>query len=236
MTTTLMNEGPYVIVELCMRLVLAAICGLLMGLERSRRYKGAGLRTHITACCAAALFMVISKYGFSDLVPGELGTRGSDSARIAAGVVSGISFLCGGVIIKVGNGIHGLNTAVGIWFTAAIGLCIGSGLYAVAGFATILGIVLQFGTTKIKSVRDTYQVNKVKMITEPGFDFDAFCEKLVSENAGLIQDVSQTYKEEEACFEFEFKTHATVKSEKWQSLLNSNEGIKSISNSAMDIA
>ena len=63
-----------------------------------------------------------------------------------------------------------------------------------------------------------------------------FCEKLVSENAGLIQDVSQTYKEEEACFEFEFKTHATVKSEKWQSLLTSNEGIKSISNSAMDIA
>lgn len=236
MIQTLSDKGELVYFELCIRLILAAICGLLMGLERSRRYKGAGLRTHITACCAAALFMIISKYGFSDLIPGELGTRGSDSARIAAGVVSGISFLCGGVIIKVGNGIHGLNTAVGIWFTAAIGLAIGSGLYVIAGFATLLCILFQLGSAKIKIGRDTYHNNKVKMITTSEFDFDNFCTWLIENSGGVIQDVSQTYKEDEAVFEFEFKTHESIKSEKWQDILKSNEGIKSVSSSSIDIA
>lgn len=103
--------------EMFLRLVISCACGLSIGMERSKRFKEAGIRTHIIACCAAALFMLISKYGFGDL-DGAL--EGADRSRIAAGVVAGISFLCAGVIIQVGSSVHGLTTAVGLWLTAAV--------------------------------------------------------------------------------------------------------------------
>ena len=112
--------------DLCLRLVLASICGAAIGFERSRRFKEAGIRTHIIVCCAAALMMLVSKYGFADLTLPDgsnfAGVRGADSARIAAQVVSGISFLCAGVIFKNAGTVKGLTTAAGIWVTAGIGL------------------------------------------------------------------------------------------------------------------
>ena len=90
----------------CIRLVIAFIVGALIGVERSQRFKDAGVRTHVLVCCTAALIMLISKYGFADLTLGggmeSYATRGADAARVAAQAVSGISFLCAGVIIKVG--------------------------------------------------------------------------------------------------------------------------------------
>ena len=113
-----------------LRILLACLCGAGIGFERSRRLKEAGIRTHVIVCCAAALLMIVSKYGFADLTSatGEVfaGTRGADPARVAAQVVSGISFLGAGVIFKHGNTIKGLTTAAGIWATAGIGLAIGS--------------------------------------------------------------------------------------------------------------
>ena len=120
------------------RILAACLCGACIGIERSRRLKEAGIRTHVIVCCAAALLMIVSKYGFADLTStaGEVfnGTRGADPARVAAQVVSGISFLGAGVIFKHGNTIKGLTTAAGIWATARIGLAIGSGM-----FVTIVG-------------------------------------------------------------------------------------------------
>lgn len=83
--------------EFLIRIILAAFLGLLIGLERSRRYKDAGLRTHSIIAMAAAVFMILSKYAFVDL-EGVAGVKGADSARIAAQVVSGISFLGAGII------------------------------------------------------------------------------------------------------------------------------------------
>ena len=100
-------------IDFCLRLVLAFIVGGLVGMERSHRFKEAGIRTHILVCITAALLMLVSKYGFADLAgpAGEalLGTKGADSSRIASQVVSGISFLCAGVIFKVGSNIRGLT-------------------------------------------------------------------------------------------------------------------------------
>ena len=96
--------------DLCLRLVISCLCGAAIGIERSRRFKEAGIRTHIIVCCASALMMVVSKYGFVDLVKNGMdyaGTKGADPARIAAQVVSGISFLCAGVIFKNGGTIKG---------------------------------------------------------------------------------------------------------------------------------
>ena len=82
--------------EFFIRIVLAAVLGALVGLERSKRQKEAGVRTHCIIACTSALFMILSKYAFVDLV-GVDGLRGADPARIAAQVVSGISFLGAGV-------------------------------------------------------------------------------------------------------------------------------------------
>ena len=119
-------------VGFCIRLVIAFIVGALIGMERSRRFKEAGIRTHVLVCCTTTLIMLISKYGFADLTMGGVeayASRGVDAARIAAQAVSGISFLCAGVIFKVGSSIKGLTTAAGIWLTAGIGLAIGAGMY-----------------------------------------------------------------------------------------------------------
>ncbi len=126
------------------RLLIACICGFAIGIERTARSKEAGLRTHTIVCFASALVMIISKYAFSDLV-GDLaaGTRGADSARIAAQVVSGIGFLGAGIIFYKRDLLRGLTTAAGIWATAGIGLAIGSGMIITGVISTILLICIQ---------------------------------------------------------------------------------------------
>ena len=127
--------------DFCLRVVIAAVFGGILGFERSRRFKSAGVRTHIVVCCTACLMMIVSKYGFADLTGPDgasfNGTRGADSARIAAQVVSGISFLCAGVIFKDGGSIKGLTTAAGIWLTAGLGLALGAGMVVTATFALV---------------------------------------------------------------------------------------------------
>ena len=116
--------------DFLVRILAACFCGACIGFERTKRFKEAGIRTHIIVCCAAALIMIVSKYGFADLTypDGSVfnGTRGADPARIAAQVVSGISFLGAGVIFKNGSTVKGLTTAAGIWATAGIGLALGA--------------------------------------------------------------------------------------------------------------
>lgn len=131
-----------------LRILLAGLCGGFIGYERSRRYKEAGVRTHIIVCFASALIMLVSKYGFLDITENIAGlniTGGTaDSARIAAQVISGISFLGTGVIIfKNGNTIRGLTTAAGLWATAGIGLAFGAGMYYIGLFSTVLFLILQ---------------------------------------------------------------------------------------------
>ena len=117
--------------ELCIRLVAAGLIGALIGYEREFRGKGAGVRTHVLVAMGACLLMIVSQFGFPDAVK-------FDAARIAAGVVGGLGFVCGGIIMKTGSHVSGLTTAVGIWVTGAIGLSIGSGLYNMAILCVII--------------------------------------------------------------------------------------------------
>lgn len=129
------------------RILLACICGACIGFERTRRLKEAGIRTHIIVCFAAALMMVVSKYGFVDLVTSQgtvlNGIKEADPSRIASQVVSGVSFLGAGVIFKHGSTIKGLTTAAGIWATAGIGLALGAGMYVLGIFSTVAMALLQ---------------------------------------------------------------------------------------------
>ena len=116
-------------VTMMLRLLLSAVLGGVIGFERERAKKAAGLRTHILICLGACLFTVVSIYGF-----------GGDIARVAAGVVTGIGFIGAGAIIRGGREgiIAGLTTAATIWSVAGIGLAAGAGLYLVAVVATLL--------------------------------------------------------------------------------------------------
>ncbi len=163
--------------EFFLRLVLACVCGAAIGYERSRRFKGAGIRTHIIVCCGAALIMIISKYGFADLtsalgIPFN-GTRGADPARVAAQVVSGISFLGAGVIFKNKGAVKGLTTAAGIWVTSGIGLAIGSGMILLGVFSAILISLLQVIMHKFKIGADSYNAYQITFAVK---DTDAFRE------------------------------------------------------------
>ena len=127
--------------ECVVRVMLAGICGAFIGIERSRRQKEAGLRTHIIVAMGAALFMLVSKYSFGDMP--LIDTMRADGSRIASNVVTGISFLGAGVIFVRGGSIKGLTTAAGIWTMAAVGLAIGGGLYIIGIVSTVLILIVQ---------------------------------------------------------------------------------------------
>lgn len=125
-----------------LRLFLSSICGMLIGWEREKRMKSAGLRTHMVVAMAASLMMIISKYGFLDVV--YLSSVQVDVSRMASGVVQAIGFLGAGVIFVRHDNTIGVTTASGLWTTVGIGLALGSGLY-------ILGIVSTAGILLIQS-------------------------------------------------------------------------------------
>ena len=119
-----------------LRLALGFIAGGIIGIERSSRRQVAGLRTHILICTGSTLLMLLSIYLPQTFNP----LRTSDPGRIAAQVVSGIGFLGAGAIIRLGNNVRGLTTAASLWFVAALGLIIGSGLFLIAGIAIVLAL------------------------------------------------------------------------------------------------
>jgi putative Mg2+ transporter-C (MgtC) family protein len=134
---TWLQEGLWVL-----QLLVATLCGIIIGFERTARYKEAGIRTHAIVALGAALLMLISKYGFPE--NGE-----TDSARIAAQIVSGIGFLGAGMILVRRNTVSGLTTAAGIWTTSAVGMAIGAGMFTL-GIATtliVVGIQIVFHST-----------------------------------------------------------------------------------------
>ncbi len=157
----------YPTVDYILRVVIATFCGAIIGLERTKRSKEAGIRTHCIIACASALIMVISKYGFTDMTDALghtfAGTRGADPARVAAQVVSGISFLGAGVIFKNGNTVKGLTTAAGIWATAAVGLACGRGRYYIAIFVTVLIVIIQLLMHRFNVGNDAYSNGEIRI-------------------------------------------------------------------------
>ena len=121
-------------VDMILRLLLAAALGAIIGYQRERADKPAGLRTHILICEGSALFTVASLYGFGAV---------ADPARVAAGIVAGIGFLGAGAIIhREGGLVGGLTTAATIWAVAAIGLAAGAGLYLVSAVTTVIVLIV----------------------------------------------------------------------------------------------
>jgi putative Mg2+ transporter-C (MgtC) family protein len=126
--------------DMIARLALAALFGSLVGMERERLDWAAGLRTHMLVCVGACLFMLVSSYGFAEI----LGRPNIvlDPSRVAAQVVSGIGFIGAGTIIFRREAIRGLTTAASIWAVAAVGLAVGGGLLVTALGASVIIVVI----------------------------------------------------------------------------------------------
>ena len=122
-------------IEMILRLLLATALGAVIGYQRERAGKPAGLRTHTLICVGAALFTVASLYAFG---------AGADPARVAAGIVAGIGFLGAGAIIRTPEHVAGLTTAATIWAVASIGLAAGAGLYLLSAVTTVLILIVLF--------------------------------------------------------------------------------------------
>ncbi len=181
---TMLNNVRIEQLWMVLDLLLAAVLGFLIGLERKSRYKEAGIRTHTIVAFGAALMMVISKNAFGS---------DADSARIAAQIVAGIGFLGAGIIVYKKNVVHGLTTAAGVWTAAGVGMACGGGLWIVACLATGLLIFIQwflhrnwriFKTKKIYSIKISFvqrtdERDKIKQI----FDIDRY-NRLVVERKG----------------------------------------------------
>ena len=134
--------------ELISRLIMAALLGSVIGVERERLNWAAGLRTHMLVCVGASLIMLVSIFGFSDVV-GEKDVV-LDPSRVAAQVVSGIGFLGAGSILLRGEIVRGLTTAASLWSVAGVGLAVGGGMYSAAISATIIILIILAGIKPIE--------------------------------------------------------------------------------------
>ena len=123
-------------------LLLAFVLSALVGFEREMRQKSAGLRTYTLVGVAAALFMLISKYGFMDVL--AYGKVILDPSRVAAQIVSGIGFIGGGVIFMRRDIVRGLTTAASVWLVAALGMACGAGLPVLAVATTVIHFIVMF--------------------------------------------------------------------------------------------
>ena len=122
--------------EMVLRILMAAALGAIIGYQRERAGKSAGLRTVVLVCVGAALFTMASIYGFGAV---------ADPSRVAAGIVIGIGFLGAGAIMRrEGGHVEGLTTAATIWAVAAVGLAAGAGLYLICAVATALMLIVLF--------------------------------------------------------------------------------------------
>jgi putative Mg2+ transporter-C (MgtC) family protein len=126
--------------EFILRLFVAALLGGFIGLDREYRAKEAGYRTHLLVSLGSALMMIVSQYGFTEVIE-KIDIARYDPARVAAQVVTGIGFIGAGTIILQRQVVRGLTTAAGIWATAGIGLAVGAGMYVLGIVTAVLTLV-----------------------------------------------------------------------------------------------
>ena len=177
--------------EFLIRILLSGVLGACIGLERTKRQKEAGVRTHCIVAVTSAVFMILSKYAFMDLldITAASGAKDADPSRIASQVVTGISFLGAGVIFRNGNlSIKGLTTAAGLWATSSVGMAIGAGLYWVGCLSTavLMGVQILLHHRPVGRDADVYQEIKVQMKDDLALmgEFD----QLVENHRGCIVD------------------------------------------------
>jgi len=149
--------------EWLLRIACSILVGFVVGYERHRRSKEAGIRTHMIVAMASCLLMLISKYGFED-------ASRFDPSRIASSVVSGVGFLGAGIIFVQNGSTHGLTTAAGVWAVAAIGMAFGAGMYQLGSICGVLMFVIEAFFKKTFSFNPPYNSVTLSFLLDEDFD------------------------------------------------------------------
>lgn len=215
--------------EFLIRLLLSAGLGALVGLERSKRQKEAGVRTHCIIACTSALFMILSKYAFVDTAIGADGLRGADPARIAAQVVSGISFLGAGVIFKNGNSIRGLTTAAGMWGTAAIGMAVGAGMYWLGLIEAAILVAIQIILHRFPVGADALTTQEILVEMEDTPELQAQFDALLQSHNGQVMESSLSRDEGYLRMEITAKLEPPITHDEALAFLKDNSGVRKVS-------
>lgn len=214
--------------EFLLRLLLAASLGAIVGLERSKRQKEAGVRTHCIIACTSALFMILSKYAFLD-VAGLDGLRVADPARIAAQVVSGISFLGAGVIFRTGSSIRGLTTAAGMWGTAAVGMAVGAGMYWVGLIEAGILVAIQIILHRFPVGGDALTTQELVVEMEDAPEVQAEFDALLHRHRGQITESSLSRENGVLRMELTAKLEPPITHDEALAFLRDNPRIRRIS-------
>ena len=220
----------------CLRMLLACLFGAAIGYERSKRFKEAGIRTHILVCCGAALAMIISKYGFIDLTLTDgsplAGTRIADPSRIASQVVSGISFLGAGVIFKNSGTVKGLTTAACLWVTACIGLSVGAGMYLLGLFSTVLVAAMLTLLHKHAVGADAYLATRLQFTVKNGFEFNrSLTAQLEVWGAQIADSCIDRRKDGTTSYELTVRRRTEITYDEMKAFMDEHEEILTASNS-----
>lgn len=180
-------------IELILRMLLACVCGIAVGIERNMRSKEAGIRTHCIVACASALMMIVSKYGFFDLIMSTnefAADMRLDPSRMAQGIVTGVGFLGAGLIYLQRGMINGLTTAAGAWAVSGIGMAIGAGMYAIGISATVIVLIVQIILHTKHPFASRYKTKTLKIYDVGADDFQEFAEEKFKQLEIGIIDVS----------------------------------------------
>ncbi|MBC6460703.1 MgtC/SapB family protein [Actinomadura sp. HBU206391] len=188
----LAGQGWVQVGELALALVLSAA----IGLEREIRQKSAGLRTHTLVGFGAALIMLVSKYGFSDVLSERVML---DPSRVAAQIVSGIGFIGAGLIFVRRDAVRGLTTAAVIWLTAAVGMAAGAGLWLLAILVTAGHFVVMFALTPLvaRLPHSKYAPSRLRLVYLDGRGVMRQVLALCAERHFLVGELSIEQRDED---------------------------------------
>lgn len=209
------------------RIVVACICGAAIGFERSRRQKEAGIRTHVIVALGSALVMVVSKYGFFDLLVNE--SIKLDPSRVASNIITGIGFLGAGVIFVRGSSIKGLTTAAGIWATAAVGMAIGAGMYWIGISSALIVVVFQVLLHNVFNNIENKGFSEMTIVLKNGDNVIDELNEIFGENLIKLQNFKfDKHEDKSISIKTIIKIDDNLTADRILKIASENENIKSI--------
>ncbi|MBK7098959.1 MAG: MgtC/SapB family protein [Sphingobacteriales bacterium] len=214
--------------EILIRLSLAALFGALIGLERERKNWAAGLRTHMMVCVGSCLIMIVSAFGFADILASDHVSL--DPSRVAAQVVSGIGFIGAGTILFMKQGtIHGLTTAAGLWTVAGIGLATGGGMYFAAGATTIIALIILWALSPLESYfSKKYEKSTLKIVIHESENNTDVLKDLLNKESYKIETLSLEKVKDEFELQIKLDIGNGIRPESLITELKNNPAIKKI--------
>lgn len=200
--------------HLLFRMIVACVCGFVIGYERKNRAKDAGIRTHCIVAVASAMMMIVSKYGFNDMIESIEFLNADvrlDPSRMAQGIVTGVGFLGSGLIFHQRGSTQGLTTAAGIWATSGIGMALGAGMYRIGVFTTIIMLVIQY----LLHARNRFtKTHKTKLLRVFGVSEEGYEKRMIEMLAQKQISVSDVSIDKSENNEIDYTFHIEIADDK----------------------